>query len=206
MKVAQERVLCIPRTLLDNLGCFQGFRPDDATTVEEFLTSGQARFIDRTNAENDLSWKQLIPYVVVTSCEKILYYVRGKRTGEERLKSLGSVGIGGHVSTTDHTLFRQDMREVFAAGLTREMDEEIEIKSPFTQEIKGLINDDSNPVGKVHLGVLIVRTLIEPNVEKREKQITALEFLSLGELRNRKESLETWSQIVIDNWEKILTA
>jgi len=206
MNTPAEWVLCFPRALLDKLGSFQGFKPDDGSIVEEFLTSGQARFIERAVAERDPSFKQLIPYVAITSTNKILHYVRGKKSGEERLKSLGSVGIGGHISTTDHSLFRQDLREVFAAGMVREMEEEVDIKSPFTQEIKGLINDDSNPVGKVHLGVLIICSLDEPVVEKRETSITSLEFLDLTELVRRIEGLETWSQIVVNNWEKIKTA
>ena len=184
---------------------FQGFKPDDGSATEEFLTSGRASFTERSSAENDPSLKQLIPYVVITSGGKILYYVRGKKSGEERLRSLGSVGIGGHISTNDHSLFKQDLREVFAAGMMREIEEEVDIKTPFTEEIKGLINDDSNPVGRVHLGVLVVCTLEEPEVEKREASITSLEFLSIAELRKRFESLETWSQIVADNWELIQT-
>jgi len=200
MKVACERVLCFPRSLLDELGSFQGFRPDDGTLLEQILASGQARFIERGKAEEDPSFKQLIPYVVMTWKDKLLFYVRGKKTEEGRLRSLGSVGIGGHVSVTDQTLFDRDIREVFAAGLRREVTEEVEVQTEFTERVAGLINDDSNPVGKVHLGVLILWKLAEPRVIKRERSITSLEFLSLEELREGKNDLETWSQIVIANW------
>lgn len=200
MKVACERVLCFPRSLLDELGSFQGFRPDDGTLLEQILSSGQARFIERGKAEEDPSFKQLIPYVVMIWKDKLLFYVRGKKTEEGRLRSLGSVGIGGHVSVTDQTLFERDIREVFAAGLRREVTEEVEVQTEFTERVAGLINDDSNPVGKVHLGVLILWKLAEPRVIKRERSITSLEFLSLEELREGKNDLETWSQIVIANW------
>ncbi len=200
MKVSHERVLCFPRSLLDELGGFQGFRPDDGTLLEQILSSGQARFIERGKAEEDPSFKQLIPYVVMTWKDKLLFYVRGKKTEEGRLRSLGSVGIGGHVSVTDQTLFERDIREVFAAGLRREVTEEVEVQTEFTERVAGLINDDSNPVGKVHLGVLILWKLAEPRVIKRERSITSLEFLSLEELREGKNDLETWSQIVIANW------
>jgi predicted NUDIX family phosphoesterase len=200
MKVSHERVLCFPRLLLDELGSFQGFRPDDGTLLEQILSSGQARFIERGKAEEDPSFKQLIPYVVMIWKDKLLFYVRGKKTEEGRLRSLGSVGIGGHVSVTDQTLFERDIREVFAAGLRREVTEEVEVQTEFTERVAGLINDDSNPVGRVHLGVLILWNLAEPRVIKRERSITSLEFLSLEELREGKNDLETWSQIVIANW------
>jgi len=203
MKVACERVLCFPRSLLDELGGFQGFRPDDGTLLEQILSSGQARFIERGKAEEDPSFKQLIPYVVMVWKDKLLFYVRGKKTEEGRLRSLGSVGIGGHVSVTDHSLFDRDIREVFAAGLRREVTEEVEVQTEFTERVAGLINDDSNPVGRVHLGVLVLWELKEPRVIKRERSITSLEFLTIEELRKRKNKLETWSQIVVDHWEEM---
>jgi predicted NUDIX family phosphoesterase len=198
MKVAHERVLCFPKSLLDELGGFQGFRPDDGTLLERILASGQARFIERAKAEEDPSFKQLIPYVVMTWKDKLLFYVRGKKTEEGRLRSLGSVGIGGHISVTDHSLFERDIGEIFAAGLKREVAEEVEVQTAYSEKIAGLIDDDSNPVGRVHLGVLVLWKLAEPKVVKRERSITSLEFLSFDELRKRRDSLETWSQITID--------
>ncbi|MEA3312738.1 MAG: phosphoesterase [candidate division WOR-3 bacterium] len=200
MKASHERVLCFPKSLLDELGGFQGFRPDDGTLLERILSSGQARFIERGRAEEDPSFKQLIPYVVMVCRERLLCYVRGKETGEGRLCSLGSVGIGGHISVTDHSLFERSIREIFAAGLRREVTEEVEVQTEFTERVAGLINDDSNPVGRVHLGVLVLWELEEPRVVKRERSITSLEFLSIQELRKGIEDLETWSQIVIANW------
>jgi len=198
MRLSHERVLCFPRLLLDELGSFQGFRSDDGELIERILASGKARFIERAKAEEDPSFKQLIPYVVMVWSDKILFYVRGSQTGEERLKSLGSVGIGGHISVTDHSLFERDIREVFAAGLRREVAEEVDVQTEYSERIAGLINDDSNPVGRVHLGILVIWKLAKPKVIKRERSITSLEFLTLEELRKRRETLETWSQIVID--------
>jgi predicted NUDIX family phosphoesterase len=204
MKVAHERVLCFPRTLMKKFGSFQGFRTDDGTLLKAILTSGQAKFIERTKAEEDPALKQLIPYVVMRWADKLLFYVRGKGTGEERLKSLGSVGIGGHISVTDHTLFDRSIRGIFAAGLKREVAEEIEVQTAYSEKVAGLINDDSNRVGRVHLGVLVLWDLAEPKIKKKERAITSLEFLSLQELEARKEDLETWSQIVIANWLNIV--
>lgn len=199
MNTSHERVLCFPRKLLDEVGAFQGFKPDDGTIVDAILTSGEATFMERTKAEADPSYKQFIPYVVMKCKNKLLYYVRGKESGEERLRSLGSVGIGGHISVTDHGLFTGDIREVFRVGLRREVAEEVELETDFTERIAGLINDDSNPVGEVHLGVLVVWELNEPKVKKKERAITSLDFLTLEELYSKRGELETWSQIVVEN-------
>jgi predicted NUDIX family phosphoesterase len=129
--------------------------------------------------------------------------VRGAQTGEERLKALGSIGIGGHISVTDFSLFERDIENIFFAGLRREVDEEVYVETTFKERIVGLINDDSNPVGIVHLGVLVLWELADEKVSKRERSITSLEFVSLEDLEARKERLETWSRIVVDNWDRL---
>ena len=198
-KVSHERVLCFPRKLLEEMGSFQGFLEDDGTLVEHILSSGHVKFIERDKVEEDPSYKQLIPYVVIKWLDKFLHYVRGKNSDEIRLRHLGSIGVGGHISVTDHNLFGGDIYDVFTEGIRREVTEEIEVNTLYDQRILGFINDDSNPVGRVHFGVLAIWNLAEPNVIKRERPVTSLEFLTIKELRSRKNGLETWSQIVLDN-------
>jgi len=192
-----ERVLCFPRSVLDDIGDFQGFMFDDGKILKRILMNANSRFVERRLAEEDPSLKQLIPYVVMKYGNKILHYVRGKETGEQRLKSLGSIGIGGHISLTDHGLFANSMLEVFNEGLRREVAEEVEVNTNVKERIVGLINDDSNPVGQVHLGVLLLWELTKPEVRKRERVITSLEFLTFDELETRKQQLESWSQIAL---------
>lgn len=203
MNISHERVLCFPRSLFERIGSFQGFKPDDGSIVKEVLTGGQVRFVARLDAEENPSLKQFIPYVVMRYGNKLLYYVRGKQSGELRLQGLGSVGIGGHISVTDHGLFSENMEDVFWEGLRREVAEEIEVQTEYRPRVLGLINDDSNPVGAVHLGVLVEWELVEPRIRKKEQAITTLEFLSIEQLNARRDTMETWSQIVIDNWAQI---
>ena len=68
------------------------------------------------------------------------------------------------------------------------------------------MNDDSTEVGRVHFGVVHVFNLDEPKVEKREAMITNLEFLSRGELLKRRDTLETWSQLCVDQLDKLIAA
>jgi predicted NUDIX family phosphoesterase len=85
------------------------------------------------------------------------------------------------------------------------VNEEINIETPFEDRIVALLNDDSTEVGRVHLGIVHVFKLKEPNVQKREAMITALTFLTKEELMARRESLETWSQICVDAIDQLLT-
>jgi len=66
------------------------------------------------------------------------------------------------------------------------------------------LNDDSTEVGRVHLGIVHIFKLKEPQVQKREAMITGLTFLTMQELMARRESLETWSQICVDAIDQLL--
>ncbi len=66
------------------------------------------------------------------------------------------------------------------------------------------MNDDTTEVGRVHLGVVHVFRLRETKVQKREAMITNLAFLTKAELLERRETLETWSQICVDQLDRLL--
>ena len=134
---------------------------------------------------------------------KVAYYVRGKKAGEQRLVAKGSIGIGGHMNEADESLFAMD-EQAYRAGVEREVNEEIKIDAPFEDRIVALLNDDSTEVGRVHLGIVHVFKLAEPKVEKREAMITGLTFLLKEELLSRRETMETWSQICLDSLERLL--
>src|SRR5437773_11564009 len=101
------------------------------------------------------------------------------------------------------SLFALD-EAAYRAGVEREVGEEIAINAPFEDCIVALLNDDSNEVGQVHLGIVHVFKLAEPKVEKREAMITSLSFLTKEELQTRRDSLETWSQICLDSIDRLL--
>ena len=199
----EEMILVIRRSLFESLGIFQGFSRE----VDRYLPSILARennfFAPRSAAENDPSLKQIIPYALISGEGKIFRYKRGKTSGEKRLVAKGSIGIGGHMNDQDEGLFALD-RAAYLAGVQREIDEEIQIPSPRSHRIVGLINDDSTEVGQVHLGVVHVVELPDAVATKRESAITEVGFFTPAELQAERESLETWSQICLDNLESIL--
>jgi predicted NUDIX family phosphoesterase len=203
MATPDENILVVKRSLFDELGAFQGLNFEPEKYLATLLSRGNNFFLARASAETDPTHKQIIPYVLITCDGKILHYVRGKKAGEQRLVSKGSIGIGGHMNDTDESLFAWD-EAAYRAGVEREVNEEIRIESPFEDRIVALLNDDATEVGRVHLGIVHVFKLSEPRVEKRETMITNLAFLSPHELRARREALETWSQYCVDALEKLL--
>jgi predicted NUDIX family phosphoesterase len=203
MNPPEENVLVIRRALFDQLGSFQGLKFEPRRYLDAILSRGNNFFLARSKAEKDPSHKQIIPYVLLTHAGKVLFYVRGKKAGEQRLVAKGSIGIGGHMNETDESLFALD-EAAYRAGVEREVAEEIRINASFDDKIVALLNDDRTEVGSVHLGVVHVFKLAEPNVEKREAMITSLAFLDQNELLGRRDSLETWSQICLDSLEQLL--
>ena len=203
MSYPGENVLVVRRNLFEQLGSFQGLSFEPEKYLNLLLSRGNNFFLPRAQAENDSAYKQIIPYVLLAFQDRVLHYVRGKKAGEQRLVAKGSIGIGGHMNESDESLFAWD-EQAYRAGVEREVNEEIKIDTQFEDRIVALLNDDTTEVGRVHLGIVHVFRLAQQKVEKREAMITNLAFLTKSELLNRRESLETWSQICVDSLERLL--
>ena len=197
MNTPNENVLVIRRSLFDQLGSFQGINFESGKYLDAFLSRGNNFFLSRPEAENNPAYKQIIPYALIAFGNSVVYYVRGKKAGEQRLVAKGSIGIGGHMNESDESLFALD-EQAYRVGVEREVNEE------FDDRIVALLNDDTTDVGRVHLAIVHVFKLAEPKVEKREAMITGLTFLTKEELVARRESLETWSQICVDSLDQLL--
>ncbi len=203
MNTANENVLVVRRSLFDQLGSFQGLNFEPGKYLDAFLSRGNNFFLPRPEAENNPAYKQIIPYALIAFGNSVVYYVRGKKAGEQRLVAKGSIGIGGHMNESDESLFALD-EQAYRVGVEREVNEEIKIDTQFDDRIVALLNDDTTDVGRVHLAIVHVFKLAEPKVEKREAMITGLTFLTKEELVARRESLETWSQICVDSLDQLL--
>ncbi len=191
-----ERVLIVPTRELDALGRFQGFSPEADRYLDHLLAPGLATFRPRFEVEDDPSFKQIIPYVIFRSGDQVFTYARGKSGTEARLRQLRSLGVGGHVAEADAD--GRATRAAYEAALIRELAEEVTIGSPGHLRTLGLINDDSNLVGQVHLGVVHLFELDQPLVESLEDALADACFLQIADLIATRDRFETWSQIVID--------
>jgi predicted NUDIX family phosphoesterase len=192
-----ERVLVLPTARFHSLGVFQGFCPRVADYLPTLLDPTHLQYLPRGFAETDPSFKQLIPYVVLRWRDQVFAYTRGHAGGEARLRALRSIGIGGHICAEDGAASSDPYR----AGLRRELEEEVFLNTTYNERILGLINDDRTPVGQVHLGIVHVLDLAEPNVRHRDKALAGGTFASLKQLRQARVEFETWSQFLLaGNW------
>jgi len=189
-----EHVLVVPTLLFHEIGYFQGFHEDVSPYLKTLLDPAHTRYMPRNLAEDDPSFKQLIPYCIFRHGDDIFCYTRGTAQGEARLHAKRSIGVGGHISTLD----RDSSQEPYVAGMQRELDEEIEISATYTTRMLGLLNDDLTEVGKVHLGVVHIFELNAPQVAPREKSMIKAGFLPLSQLVQERDQFETWSQICLD--------
>ncbi|MBA3652032.1 MAG: hypothetical protein H0W66_11280 [Chthoniobacterales bacterium] len=205
MSAPNENVLVVRRELFDELGSFHGLRFEPQRYLDVMLARGNNHFLARAVAETDPTHKQIIPYALLACGERVFHYVRGKKTGEQRLVAKGSIGIGGHMNDEDESLFAWD-EQAYRAGVEREVHEEVLIETPFEDRIVALLNDDTTEVGRVHLGIVHVFRLAEAKVQKREAMITNLGFLTKTELLAQRDNLETWSQICVDHLGELLAS
>jgi predicted NUDIX family phosphoesterase len=199
-----EMILVVDTAWLRGLGSFNGLDFEKHKILMGSLDKSNCRFVRRGDAENNEDLKQLIPYVIVAHAGKILYYVRGKKSGESRLKAKGSIGIGGHINMGDG---QQDygISLVYLKAMHREINEELNIPGGYSHSTVCLLNDDSNSVGRVHLGIVhVIRTnddrvsFAEPDV------ITEVGWKTVDELRNTVD-IENWSAMCVSRIDEILS-
>lgn len=170
-------------------------------------------FVERPYAERSVHLKQVIPYTIVVAEDpiegpRILMVRRLPQGGEQRLVGKLSIGIGGHINPVDGPDGEQS--DVIEAGTARELDEELNLGGERRLEAIGLINDDANPVGAVHVGLVQVLYLAPGEAQHASvKEVDVLEgtLVSPSELRRLRDegaNFETWSRMLVEHLDQLL--
>ena len=162
--------------------------------VEEIVRVIEAHheFRPRPEMETDPAYKQIIPYVLVTRGAEAFVMQRLKRGGEQRLHGLLSLGVGGHINPVDEA-----GGSALMAGLRREVDEEVAVERAASLTPLGVINNDRDEVGRVHLGFLF-RLEAEGAVTVRETEKLSGSFMPIAALPALRDKMEGWSQIALE--------
>ncbi len=194
-----EHVLVVPTAAFHALGHFQGFCGETDRYLTGLLTPELVSYQPRAAMEEDPGFKQFIPYVVfrhrdADGITHLFQYTRGGGQGEKRLHAKRSIGIGGHISSTDAATPSADP---YREGLLRELSEEVTIGTAFTETCAGLINDDLTEVGRVHLGVVHLFDVETTDVRPLEEDILDAGFVPVKDLLDDLDRFETWSQICL---------
>lgn len=199
MSKFDEQIIVVSRELLfDNeKNAFNGFlSKNDVQGEEIFNTFKNYEVKRRGDMEEDPSYKQLISYCLLENeNDEILVYQRLSGGGEERLHGQSSVGVGGHMN---NVVGVDSINEVLRVNAQRELNEEVGLSEDRSQNMEyiGFINDDTNAVGKVHIGVVFKIKVKSSDVEVRETDTLKINWVSQDEI-NDLNHFESWSALIL---------
>ena len=194
--VSVEYVLGMSAQVLHDHGVGQGFSAG-TFRLDEMLVHAELR--PRHEVENDPAWKHFASYAVVCAEGRVLSYQRTTAGSESRLHGLRSIGIGGHVNTEDGAVSERWDKTALDRAAVRELHEEIVVPGEYRMDFIGFVNDDSNPVGRVHVGLVYRCELTTTDQSAaRETALTDCRMLTRRELVDSRDLYETWSRFLID--------
>jgi len=183
----------------------------EGLSIESFMDPVERSgfFVEREVAERNPEWKQVIPYTIVERDGLVLLLRRTSRGGEARLHNKLSIGVGGHINPIDlqEAAPSTNRRNPIHNATIREVcKEELRMDSPVDVRPVGTLNDDSNPVGAVHVGFVQVMSVQGP-VEVHETDQLEGDFVTpaeLVQLDDQGANFETWSRLLIPHLTDIL--
>ena len=194
-----ENVLVIPTPALGDIVARDGLITGREREVMD-LIAAEGLFLARPVAEESPEYKQIIPYVAIVRGDEVFATRRLNKGGESRLHGLMSLGVGGHINEID-----RDHGQWLMNCLRREIEEEVDIADFGTLTLRGLINDNGNDVGSVHLGFFFTLTTAG-DVFVRETEKLEGGFVPLASLPAAAERMETWSRIITPELMDLWTA
>jgi len=195
MDKMKQKILCIKSEKLFKFGKWNGLKTDDLEELYDLLLK-ESEFRPRGELEEDPSYKQIIPQVVLKFKDR--YFLHRQVDGNEsRLNSLHPLPLGGHVEEFD----ANENNDLIQTALLRELDEEAEVDSNIIDKrFLGIIYlEDNNPVNLVHIGIMYIFELDEDLVELREDKLEKVGFVDLNYLKEHINELTYWSRELINS-------
>lgn len=194
---AAEKVMVVAREDLFVSGIWNGLKTDDVAKYIRIINT-RHKFMPRGDVEDDSKWQQIIPYMFFQNEDKYFLMQRNAGHTDKRLASNFSLGIGGHINRKDIRESKSQRVNMVLDWAKREFEEEADYNGKFKAEFLGLLNDDSNDVGSVHIG-LVIRVIGSNDEIKVRDEHQSGSMKSLDELGKHYKRMETWSQIIYDS-------
>lgn len=196
-----ELILVVPRTdIFAHTQAWHGLQEVDFAEYLEVIDN-KKEFLPRSIMETDFAYKQIIPYLVYTHDGKYFLMQRKSDASESRLRSKLTLGIGGHIRQEDMSPYSAEATKskdnsLFSWAL-REFHEEVDYKGNVSVKPLGVLNDDSNDVGKVHIGFVLLLEGDSADISIKSELKSGV-LVSLDECYAQRDMMETWSQFVVD--------
>jgi predicted NUDIX family phosphoesterase len=182
-----ERIMVVKRSILFADGEWQGLRCAGVAHYQQ-LVATEGEFHWRSTMETDATYKQIIPYMIFEYADSYFLMERKATASEQRLKSKLSLGIGGHIRQED-----------IAGGALfdwarREFHEEVLYNGSLDIESLGVLNDDSDMVGQVHLGFILLLHGDSSDISIRSEHKQGM-LVPRDQMDLYRDRMESWSQI-----------
>jgi len=163
---------------------FDGFQGEEGQKIQmaflQLITPTKWVALRRDYAETEPRFKQIIPYVVVRNGDEILSYRRPSNHTDQRLANQRSIGFGGHLHEG----------ELLFQGMKRELKEELGIENA-KPTVWAVVNDDSTPIGQVHIGVVYLLEWDKVSLLTPSAEIEDLQWVK------SVESDESWTSLIM---------
>jgi predicted NUDIX family phosphoesterase len=196
--ILEELVFAIPTDLLWSLISYKetGFISTNSEVLSQVVEHGQ--FGKRSELEEDPSFKQLIPYAIIANHDSFYLFKRTSGQKEKRLHNKLHLGVGGHMNPGSQ---QESNEEYLLSELKRELFEEVKLLNGCAiEDIRfiGFINDDSIPVGRMHIGLLYYIRVSNKDIVVSETEKMTAEWVDKSDLMELYEELETWTKIAVN--------
>ena len=198
----EELVFAIPTDELWKLITYkvQGLIKENSEVLKRIILNGLFR--KRSELEEDPSFKQIIPYAIISNKESFFLFKRTSRQTEKRLHNKFSLGFGGHMNPGNST---ESKEQYLINELKRELFEEVKLLNGcLIEDIEfiGFINDDTSSVSSVHIGLLYNIHVSSKDVVINETDKMTADWIDKPDLAEFYEGLEMWTKITFDYYIK----
>jgi predicted NUDIX family phosphoesterase len=182
--------------------------------------TGGGFYRERSGAETDPAFQQISMYGFIMKDGQLLTYHRGHANEEPRLdRRKIAIGVGGHMEQDDTNFIQSFYREIAEEVEILKDGEKIKISNGTGVDIKhfkelvtlipvGIIKDERDEVGRMHIGVAVRVEPKAPNIDIRvsmdngESSVSAT-FIDPKELFAKSKSgqakVEGWGEIVLEH-------
>jgi predicted NUDIX family phosphoesterase len=183
-----EQILVVRREHLFTSDAWHGLKPVNFDSYIAIIDQHK-EFHWRSLMEEDPTFKQIIPYLIFQHEDTFFLMQRRPDASAKALQNKYSLGIGGHIRKEDMT------NTSLFDWAQREFHEEVDYQGSLTIKPLGIINDDTNDVGRVHVGfaLLLIGDCPHISIKSEHKSGT---LLTLQECAHFYDRMETWSQFI----------
>jgi predicted NUDIX family phosphoesterase len=194
----EELVFAFPTDELWKLMTYKkkGLIRENSEVLKKIVQNGL--FLRRSELEEDPSFKQIIPYAIISNKDSFYLFRRTSEQTEKRLHNKFSLGVGGHMNSDDSMVSKE---QYLIDELKRELYEEVKLLNGcLIEDIEfiGFINDDTIPVGSVHIGLLYNIHVSNKEVYINETDKMTADWIDKSNLAEFYKGMETWSKIAFD--------